>query len=236
MLCEIQSRIRDIFQDRGYEQIVLCEVGLNKINTTAVEQEENKQEKPDLWNQVQDLIKTNFQEKEDSPVPPLEPFLLMSAFVPRTKQVMWVLLHSIPDIHKSSISIDHIRHYLQFAEDYKVHHLFLVSSKPLTTTGRLKLNTFHQTIPGFEWEFWLIRDLLIQNENHVLTPRHILLTEEQTQDILTRRKMKREDLMLIETTDAMARRLGARVNQVVAQVSAHSTDLRRVVLPSDKKS
>lgn len=51
---------------------------------------------------------------------------------PKILTTVWVILHYSSDIYKSSISIDHVRQYIEFIDYHHIQHVFIASARPLT--------------------------------------------------------------------------------------------------------
>ncbi len=73
------------------------------------------------------------------------------------------------------------------------------------------------TIEGYETvsEVFKINQLMINIVDHVLVPKHIVLTKEETDAVLEAYRAKKRDMMLIRSTDAVAKYYNMKPGEIV---------------------
>jgi DNA-directed RNA polymerases I, II, and III subunit RPABC1 len=76
---------------------------------------------------------------------------------------------------------------------------------------------------GYRMEYFREMELLVDITEHKLVPEHIVLSQQQKQELLDRYRLKPSQLPRIQVTDAVARYLGLKPHQVVKIIRPSET-------------
>lgn len=90
-------------------------------------------------------------------------------------------------------------------------------------------------------EVFKIAQLMINIVDHVLVPKHIVLTKEKTEDVLQAYRAKKRDMMIIRNTDPVAKYYNMKPGEIVkiirpSVMTVETTAYRLVVKAKDNKA
>ena len=97
-----------------------------------------------------------------------------------------------------------------------------------TTTPFAKQAVAEMRQQKYNIEYFREAELLVDITEHVLVPQHIVMTDDEKKTLLTRYKLRPEQLPRIQETDPVARYYGLRRGQVVKIVRPSETAGRYV--------
>eukprot|EP01098_Paradermamoeba_levis_P009221 TRINITY_DN3829_c0_g1_i2.p1 TRINITY_DN3829_c0_g1~~TRINITY_DN3829_c0_g1_i2.p1 ORF type:complete len:209 (-),score=77.69 TRINITY_DN3829_c0_g1_i2:265-891(-) len=128
-----------------------------------------------------------------------------------------------PDDEK--VGVKPIRRYYERMKEEKVHKAIIVVQTSLTHFAKQVLSEF---APRFTLEYFTEGELLVNITDHILVPKHVVLTKEEKHALLTRYKLKETQLPRIQVRDPVARYLGLQRGNVVKIIRASETAGRYV--------
>jgi len=120
---------------------------------------------------------------------------------------MYVFFHK-----EAKVGVKDIREYTERMERDRVFRAILVVMKDLTPSGRKGLEVIQS---HFRLEWFLENELQVNITEHILVPKHEVLTSEEKRALLTRYKLKPSQLPRILWKDPVARYFGLQNGQVV---------------------
>eukprot|EP00276_Gloeochaete_wittrockiana_P010993 CAMPEP_0184656204 /NCGR_PEP_ID=MMETSP0308-20130426/15956_1 /TAXON_ID=38269 /ORGANISM="Gloeochaete witrockiana, Strain SAG 46.84" /LENGTH=171 /DNA_ID=CAMNT_0027093205 /DNA_START=162 /DNA_END=677 /DNA_ORIENTATION=- len=120
----------------------------------------------------------------------------------------------------SKVGVKPIRKYVDRMNEEKVDRAILVVQQSLTAFAR---QAVAELAPKIVLEQFSEHELLVNITEHVLVPRHILLSLEEKKQLLQRYKLKDTQLPRIQVTDPVARYYGLTRGQVVKIIRSSET-------------
>ncbi|KZC11816.1 DNA-directed RNA polymerases I, II, and III subunit RPABC1 [Dufourea novaeangliae] len=108
------------------------------------------------------------------------------------------------------IGIKTIKTYCQRMQEEKIHRAIIVVQQGMTPSAKQSLVDM---APKYILEQFLESELLINITEHELVPEHIVLTPDEKEELLTRYKLKENQLMRIQAGDPVARYFGLKRGQ-----------------------
>lgn len=100
------------------------------------------------------------------------------------------------------------------------HRAIIVVQQGMTPSAKQSLVDM---APKYILEQFLESELLINITEHELVPEHIVLTPDEKEELLTRYKLKENQLMRIQAGDPVARYFGLKRGQVVKIIRPSET-------------
>ena len=100
------------------------------------------------------------------------------------------------------------------------HRAIIVVQAGMTPSAKQSLVDM---APKYILEQFLESELLINITEHELVPEHIVLTPDEKEELLTRYKLKENQLMRIQANDPVARYFGLKRGQVVKIIRPSET-------------
>eukprot|EP00741_Cyanophora_paradoxa_P023400 tig00021582_g22606.t1 len=128
-----------------------------------------------------------------------------------------------PDDEK--VGVKPIRKYVDRMRDESVSRAIIVVRGGMTAFARQAVS---ELAPKIMMEQFSEQELLVNITEHVLVPKHILLTAEEKKALLVRYKLKDTQLPRIQVTDPVARYYGMQRGQVVKIIRPSETAGRYV--------
>ncbi|KAI4243945.1 MAG: hypothetical protein L6R40_003155 [Gallowayella cf. fulva] len=119
----------------------------------------------------------------------------------------------------SAIGIKQMRAFAQHIDEHKFHTGIMITQGPITSAALKIISAVKDHII----ETFQETDLLVNITHHELVPKHVLLSEEEKRKLLTRYRLKENQLPRIQCNDPMARYLGLRRGQVVKIIRKSET-------------
>ncbi|KAL8678154.1 MAG: hypothetical protein Q9186_005486 [Xanthomendoza sp. 1 TL-2023] len=119
----------------------------------------------------------------------------------------------------SAIGIKQMRAFAQHIDEHKFHTGIMITQAPSTSAAQKIISAVKDHII----ETFQESDLLVNITHHELVPKHVLLSEEEKRKLLTRYRLKENQLPRIQTNDPMAKYLGLRRGQVVKIIRRSET-------------
>jgi len=123
------------------------------------------------------------------------------------------------------VGIKTIKKYCERMQDENISRAIIVVQQGMTPSAKQSLSDM---APRYILEQFLEAELLINITEHKLVPEHIILTNEEKQELLQRYKLKESQLPRIQQGDPVARYYGLKRGQVVKIVRPSETAGRYV--------
>ena len=124
------------------------------------------------------------------------------------------------------VGVKPIRTYCERMKEESVKRAILVTRDNLTPFAKQAVAEMWQQ--KYNIEYFREAELLVDITEHVLVPQHIVMTDDEKKTLLTRYKLRPEQLPRIQETDPVARYYGLRRGQVVKIVRPSETAGRYV--------
>jgi DNA-directed RNA polymerase I, II, and III subunit RPABC1 len=109
------------------------------------------------------------------------------------------------------IGIKTVKNYCQRMQEENISRAIIVVQQGMTPSAKQALVDM---APKYILEQFLESELLINITEHELVPKHEVLTPEEKTELLTRYKLKDNQLMRIQSSDPVARYYGLKRGQV----------------------
>lgn len=123
------------------------------------------------------------------------------------------------------IGIKTIQDYVSQMEKNNVRRAIVVVRLGLTPSAKQAMK---DVAPEYILEDFMESEMLINITEHELVPQHILLTEDEKQDLFSRYKLQESQLMKMLITDPIARYYGFKRGQVIKIIRKSDTAGRYV--------
>lgn len=124
------------------------------------------------------------------------------------------------------VGVKPIRTYCERMKEESVKRAILVTRDNLTPFAKQAVAEMRQQ--KYNIEYFREAELLVDITEHVLVPQHVVMTEDEKKTLLTRYKLRPEQLPRIQETDPVARYYGLHRGQVVKIVRPSETAGRYV--------
>ena len=118
------------------------------------------------------------------------------------------------------IGIKTIKTYCTRMQEENITRAIIVVQQGMTPSAKQSLVDMQ---PKYILEQFLESELLINITEHELVPEHVVMTTEEKQELLTRYKLKDNQLMRIQQGDPVARYFGLKRGQVVKIIRSSET-------------
>lgn len=124
-----------------------------------------------------------------------------------------------------NVGLKQLRDYMQYLVQNNYYSGILVCVKAMTGMALrlLRGSTTLDEGPKGGMEVFVEQDLLVNITKHELVPKHVLLSREEKQQLLSRYRLKETQLPRIQVTDPVAKYLGLRRGQVVKIIRKSET-------------
>lgn len=119
------------------------------------------------------------------------------------------------------IGVSHLKGYYGRMKTENVRRAIIIVRSNLTPFAKQLIKEV--TMRGFRMEYFRENELLVDITEHKLVPEHIVLSQQEKQELLDRYRLKPSQLPRIQVTDPMARYLGLKPNQVVKIIRPSET-------------
>nr|CAG4642759.1 EOG090X0C9F [Evadne anonyx] len=169
----------------------------------------------DELDQTLDHFKHQFGDKPSERKPTRSELIVLVAHNDDPTDQMFVFF---PDEPK--IGIKTIKTYCQRMQEENITRAVIVVQLGMTPSAKQSLVDM---APKYILEYFTESELLINITEHELVPEHIVLTPDEKQELLTRYKLKENQLMRIQSGDPVARYFGLKRGQVVKIVRPSET-------------
>merc|ERR1712034_33778 len=176
-----------------------------------------------MGDQTLDHFKEQFGDKPSERRPARSDLVVLVAHNDDPTDQMFVFF---PDDPK--IGIKTIKTYCTRMQAENITRAIIVVQTGMTPSAKQSLVDM---APMYILEQFLESELLINITGHELVPEHAVMTAEEKQELLTRYKLKDNQLMRIQCGDPVARYFGLKRGQVV-KIIRHQR-LRVVISPTD---
>lgn len=123
------------------------------------------------------------------------------------------------------IGVKSIRHYSDLMEEQRIGRAIVIVQQGITPFAKQVLQNL---APRLRMEQFHESELLVNITEHVLVPKHVLLTEDEKAALLDKYKLKETQLPRIQTTDPISRYYGLTPGNVVKIVRPSETAGRYV--------
>ncbi|KAJ4991478.1 RNA polymerase Rpb5 domain-containing protein [Stagonosporopsis vannaccii] len=133
---------------------------------------------------------------------------------------IWVEFNS-----DENVGLKQLREYMQHLVNGAFYSGIMITVKPMTGMAIRLLRgsaTLSEGPPGGV-EVFVEQDLLVNITKHELVPKHVLLSEEEKQQLLKRYRLKATQLPRIQSTDPVAKYLGLKRGAVVKIIRKSET-------------
>jgi DNA-directed RNA polymerase I, II, and III subunit RPABC1 len=133
---------------------------------------------------------------------------------------IWVEFNS-----DENVGLKQLRDYMQHLVNGSFYSGIMVTVKPMTGMA-IRLLRGSATMsegPKGGVEVFVEQDLLVNITKHELVPKHVLLSEEEKQQLLKRYRLKATQLPRIQSTDPVAKYLGLKRGAVVKIIRKSET-------------
>lgn len=124
-----------------------------------------------------------------------------------------------------NVGLKQLRDYMSHLLNGKFYSGIMVTVKPITGMA-IRLLRGSATLtegPKGGVEVFVEQDLLVNITKHELVPKHVLLSEEEKQQLLKRYRLKATQLPRIQSTDPVAKYLGLKRGAVVKIIRKSET-------------
>lgn len=123
-------------------------------------------------------------------------------------------------LEDTSVGIKQMRTFAQHLSQHSFHTGILITSVQITPAA---LKIIPAVWSETKIECFVEQDLLVNITHHELVPKHVLLSQEERRQLLTRYRLKDTQLPRIQVGDPVARYLGLRRGQVVKIIRKSET-------------
>ena len=110
------------------------------------------------------------------------------------------------------VGVKPIKEYCQRMKDETVFRSIIVVRGNLTPFAKQAIK--EMSTHGYRMEYFKDAELLVDITEHKLVPEHVVLTQQQKQELLERYRLKPSQLPRIQATDPVARYYGLKHQQV----------------------
>lgn len=124
--------------------------------------------------------------------------------------VLFLETHVNSRDEKVKVGNDQFIEVIKTMKTYSTSSVIMVSETVLTSEVKAKIST----MPSDSIEHFLYDELSYDPTEHMFTPRHVLMTEQEIKDEIVSRGIKKEQLPLILASDTISRYYGAKPGQV----------------------
>mmetsp|Transcript_22677 Transcript_22677/g.20595 ORF Transcript_22677/g.20595 Transcript_22677/m.20595 type:complete len:222 (-) Transcript_22677:14-679(-) len=125
------------------------------------------------------------------------------------------------DKTSEKIGVTHLKKYYQRMLDENVRRAIIIVRTNMTPFAKQLIKEV--AIRGYRMEYFREMELLVDITEHKLVPEHIVLSQQQKQELLDRYRLKPSQLPRIQVTDPVARYLGLKPHQVVKIIRPSET-------------
>jgi DNA-directed RNA polymerase I, II, and III subunit RPABC1 len=124
-----------------------------------------------------------------------------------------------------NVGMKQLREYMAHLVNGSFHSGIMVTVKPMTGMAIRLLRGATSITDGPKGgvEVFVEQDLLVNITKHELVPKHVLLSDEEKQQLLQRYRLKQTQLPRIQSTDPVAKYLGLRRGAVVKIIRKSET-------------
>jgi len=124
-----------------------------------------------------------------------------------------------------NVGMKQLREYMAHLVNGSFHSGIMITVKPMTGMAirLLRGATSLSDGPKGGVEVFIEQDLLVNITKHELVPKHVLLSDEEKQQLLQRYRLKQTQLPRIQSTDPVAKYLGLRRGAVVKIIRKSET-------------
>lgn len=119
------------------------------------------------------------------------------------------------------IGVTHLKTYYSRMKNENVRRAIVIVKNNLTPFARQLIKEV--ALRGYRMEYFREMELLVDITEHKLVPEHIVLSQQQKQELLDRYRLKPSQLPRIQSTDPIARYLGLKPHQVVKIIRPSET-------------
>ena len=119
------------------------------------------------------------------------------------------------------IGVTQLKGYYTRMQSSNVRRAIIIVKNNLTPFARQLIKEV--ALRGFRMEYFREMELLVDITEHKLVPEHVILSQQQKQELLDRYRLKPSQLPRIQVTDPVARYLGLKPHQVVKIVRPSET-------------
>jgi DNA-directed RNA polymerase I, II, and III subunit RPABC1 len=169
----------------------------------------------DELDQTQEQFKQQFGDKPSEKQPARSDLIILVAHNDDPTDQMFVFF---PDDAK--IGIKTIRTYCKRMQEENITRAIIVVQAGMTPSAKQSLVDM---APKYILEQFLEAELLINITEHDLVPEHVVMTPEEKRELLTKYKLKDNQLMRIQAGDPVSRYYGLKRGQVVKIIRASET-------------
>mmetsp|Transcript_11265 Transcript_11265/g.38402 ORF Transcript_11265/g.38402 Transcript_11265/m.38402 type:complete len:152 (-) Transcript_11265:278-733(-) len=127
---------------------------------------------------------------------------------------------------EAKVGIKPIRKYVEKMHQEMVDRAILVVQEAMTSHAKQALK--ETIVLGFHMEHFQEAELLVNITEHVLVPKHVVMTDEEKKELLRRYKLKEAQLPRIQVADPIARYYGMSRGEVVKIIRPSETAGRYV--------
>ncbi|XP_041448647.1 DNA-directed RNA polymerases I, II, and III subunit RPABC1-like isoform X2 [Drosophila obscura] len=120
------------------------------------------------------------------------------------------------------IGVATVNSFTNRMRDENIRHAIIVSQAGLTTAAKRALLALKNS-DNFDVEQFLEIELMVNITQHDLVPEHVLLTDAEKQALFAKYNLKPELMMILLTTDPVARYYGFKPGQVVKIIRLSET-------------
>ena len=120
------------------------------------------------------------------------------------RRIMLVYYGGRDNSTQKQVSVHVARQFIKIIQDYAVHEAVLIVDAPLSTNGNNEISS----LTLVKKQIFFDSDLTYNPVNHVDTPRHELLSPEETSAKLREMKTDVSGLLIIKSTDPVVRYYG----------------------------
>merc|ERR1711963_1017665 len=169
----------------------------------------------DELDQTLDQFKQQFGDKPSEKQPSRQDLIILVAHNDDPTDQMFVFF---PEDLK--IGIKTIKAYCKRMQEENITRTIIVVQQGMTPSAKQSLVDM---APKYILEQFLESELLINITEHELVPEHVVMTQEEKQELLLRYKLKDNQLMRIQCGDPVSRYYGLKRGQVVKIIRSSET-------------
>ncbi|KDR22002.1 DNA-directed RNA polymerases I, II, and III subunit RPABC1 isoform X1 [Zootermopsis nevadensis] len=173
----------------------------------------------DELDQTLEQFKEQFGDKPSEKRPARSDLIVLVAHNDDPTDQMFVFF---PDEPK--IGIKTIKTYCQRMQEENIHRAIIVVQQGMTPSAKQSLVDM---APKYILEQFLESELLINITEHELVPEHVVMTPEEKQELLSRYKLRENQLMRIQAGDPVARYFGLKRGQQPQRESSTTNSNQR---------